>query len=110
MRFLRSKRLQRILLPLMLVLLMASPFDFIAQQEEEKGELFIHATEFSVQFSSALQEDPVKYSFDAVLVSAVTISKETISDGYIPKTSVDPFPVDFLTDPSRAPPCPMAVL
>lgn len=94
----------------MLVLLIASPFDFIAQQEGGKGELFIHTAQFYAKLGSALQEDPIKYSFDAVSASAVTVSKRIISDSYIPKASIDPLSVVFLTYPSRAPPRLMAIL
>jgi hypothetical protein len=104
MKFFRSKWLQRILLFLLLVLLSVGPFGFIAQQEDRKDELFIHALQFLAKFSSTLQQHQIKYGFDVVHVSVVRIFKKIISDDYIPGTSFDPLSPDLLTYLSRGPP------
>jgi hypothetical protein len=110
MRFFRSTWLQRILLFLLLVLLNAGPFGFIQQQGDGKDELVIHATQFLPELSSRLQQPQIKYSFDVVHVSVVTIFKKIISDDYIPGTSFDPISADLLTYPSRGPPRFIAIL
>ena len=104
MRFFRSTRLQRILIFLLLVLLSAGPFDFIEQQGDRKDEFVIHATQFLPELSSLLQQPQIKYGFDVVHVSVVTIFKKIISDDYIPGTSFDPLSDDLPTHPSRGPP------
>ena len=110
MRFLRSTWLQRILLFLLLVLLNAGPFGFIAQQGDGKDELVIHATQCFAKLSSPLQQPQIKYGFDVVHVSVVTIFKKIISDDYIPGTSFDPLSDDLPTHPSRGPPRLIAIL
>ena len=93
------------LLFLLLVLLNAGPFGFIAQQGDGKDELVIHNnTQFPAKLSSFLQQLQIKYGFDVVHVSVVTIFKKIISDDYIPGTSFDPLSADFLTYPARGPP------
>ncbi len=104
MRFFRSIWLQRILLFLWLFLLSAGPFDFIEEQGGGKDDLVIHATQFLAKLSSPLQQVQIKYGFDVVHVSVVTIFKKIISDDYIPGTSIDPLSVDLLTYPARGPP------
>lgn len=104
MRFFRSTWLQRVLPFLLLVLLNAGPFGFIQQQGDGKDEFVIHATQFLAKLSSLLQQPQIKYGFDVVHVSVVTIFKKIISDDYIPGTSFDPLSVDLLTYLSRGPP------
>jgi len=104
MRFFRSTWLQRMLLFLLLVLLNAGPFGFIAQQGDGKEQFVIHATQFLAKLSSPLQQLQIKYGFDVVLISVLTIFKKIISDDYIPGTSFDPLSADFLTYPDRGPP------
>lgn len=110
MRFFRSTWLQRILLFLLLVLLSAGPFGFIEQQGDGKDELVIHNTQFLAKLSSFLQQPQIKYGFDVVHVSVVTIFKKIISDDYIPGTSFDPLSDDLSTHPSRGPPRLIAIL
>ena len=110
MRFLASTWLWRILLCLLLVLLSAGPFGFMAQQRDRKNELVIHATQFLAKLSSPLQQLQIKYGFDVVHVSAEPIFRKIISDDYIPETSFDPLSADLLTYPSRGPPCLIAIL
>lgn len=104
MRFFRSTWLQRILLFLCLFLLSAGSFGFIEQPGGGKDELVIHAAQFLAKLSSPLQQLQIKYAFDVVHVSVVTIFKNIISGDYIPGTSFDPLSVDLLTYPSRGPP------
>jgi hypothetical protein len=104
MRFFRSTWLQRILLFLLLVFLNASPFAYIEQQGDGKDELVIHATKSLAELSVTFQKLQIKYGFDAVHVSVVTIFKKIISDDYIPGTSFDPLSADLLTYPNRGPP------
>jgi hypothetical protein len=87
-----------------MVVLNAGPFGFIQQQEDEKNELVIHATQFLPELSSRLQQPQIKYGFDVVHASVVTIFKKIISDDYIPGTSFNPVSADLLTYTSRAPP------
>jgi hypothetical protein len=110
MRFLRSTCLQRILLALILVLLIAGPFDFIKQEVEDDDELVIHATQLFTKLTCVLKEPQIKYRFDVVSVSAVTILKRICFDGYISRISVDPLSVDLLTYSSRGPPRLIAIL
>jgi hypothetical protein len=104
MRFFRSTWLQRILPFLLLVLLSAAPFGLIEQQERGKKELVIHAPQFLAELSARLEKPQLKYGFDIVRVSVVTIFTKIISDDYIPGTSLDPLSADFLTYPDRGPP------
>ena len=110
MRFFRSTWIQRILLFLLLVLLNAGPFGFIEQQGDGKDELVIHAAQFLDRLNSSLQQPKIKYGFDVVQVSEVTIFKKNISGDYIPGTSFDPLSADFLTYPDRGPPRLIAIL
>jgi hypothetical protein len=104
MRFFRSTWLQRILLFLLMVLLGAGPFGFIAQQGDGKDEFVIHATQFLPKLSSLLKQFEIKYGFDVLHVSAVTIFKKTISADYISGTSFDHLSIDLITYLSRGPP------
>jgi hypothetical protein len=104
MRFFRSTWLKRILLFLLLALLSAGPFGYIEQQGRGKYELVIHTPQLHVELSARLEQPQVKYGFDVVHVSAVTIFTKIISDDYIPGTSLDPLSADFLTYPDRGPP------
>jgi len=104
MRFFRSTWLQRILFFLLLVLLSIGPFGYIQQPGGEKEELFIHAPHSLAELSARLEKPQIKYGFDVIRVSAVTIFTKIISDDYIPGTSLDPLSADFLTYPDRGPP------
>ena len=88
----------------MLLLLSAGPFNFIEQQGNGKDELVIHATQFLAKLSSSVQQSKIKYGFDVVQFSVVTIFKKIISKDYIPGTSFDPLSTYLLTQPSRGPP------
>jgi hypothetical protein len=104
MRFFRSTWLKRIFLVLFLVFLNAGHFDFIEQQGDRKDELIIHATRFLDELNSPCQQPKIKYGFDVILLPVVTIFKKVISDDFIPGTSLDPFPINPITYPSRSPP------
>jgi hypothetical protein len=104
MRFFRSTWLQRILLFLLPVLLSAGPFGFIAQEGDGKDEFIIHANQFLPGVSSLLKQPEIKYGFDVLHVSAVTISKKIISADYISEISFDPLSIDLITCLSRGPP------
>jgi hypothetical protein len=110
MRFFRSTWLRRILLFLLLVLLSAGPFGYIEQQGGGKDGLVIHAPQFLAELSARFEQPQVKYGFDVVRVSAVTIFTKIISDDYVPGTSLDPLSADFLTYPDRGPPRLIAIL
>ena len=110
MRFFRSTWLQRILLFLLLVLLNARPFDYIEQQGDGKDELVIHSPRSLAELSVTFQKLQIKYGFDVVLVSVVTISKKIISENYLPGISFDPLSADLLTCLSRGPPRLIAIL
>ena len=104
MRFFRSTWLQKILLPLLLVLLNAGTFDFIERQGEGKDELVIRTTQFFAKLSSPLRQLQIRYGFDVVNVSAVRIFKKNISHDYIPGTSCHPVSADLPTYLCRGPP------
>jgi len=104
MKFFRSKWLQRILLFLFLILLNASSFDFIEKQGDRKDDFIIQAPHLQAKFDSTFQKLQIKYGFDVVQVSVVTIFKKIISQDYIPGTSFDPLSADILTCLSRSPP------
>jgi hypothetical protein len=104
MRFFRSTWLQKILLPLLLVLLNAGAFGFIERQGERKDELVIRTTQFFAKLSAPLRQLQIKYGFDVVNVSAARIFKKTISDDYIPGTSCNPVSADLPTYLCRGPP------
>ena len=104
MRFFRSTWLTRIAVFPLLVLLNTSSFDFIEQQGLGKDDPVIHATQFHAKLSSTFQQPKIKFGFDVVHVSVVTIFKKIISDDYILGTSFDPPSVDLLNLTSRGPP------
>ena len=104
MRFFRSPWLQRILPFLLLVLLSAGPFGFIAPQGEGKVELVIHSPHFLAELCGSLQKIQINYGLDIVHVSAVTLYTKIISESYIPGTSFNPVSEDLLTNTSRGPP------
>ena len=104
MRFVRSPWLQRMLPFLLLVLLSAGPFGFIAPQGEGKVELVIHSPHFLAELCGSLQKIQINYGLDIVHVSAVTLYTKIISESYIPGTSFNPVSEDLLTNPSRGPP------
>jgi len=104
MRFFRSIWLQRILPFLLLALLSASPFGFIAQPENGKSELIIHSPHFLAELCGSLQKIQINYGLDIVHVSAVTLYTKIISESYIPGTSFNPVSEDLLTNHSRGPP------
>ena len=110
MRFFRSIWLQRILLFLLLALLSAGPFGYIERQRGGKDELVIHAPRILAELSARLEKPQIKYGFDVIRVSAVTILTKIISEDYIPGTSHDPLSTDFLTYPDRGPPRLMTIL
>jgi len=83
MRFFRSAWLTRIAVLPLLALLNVDPFDITEQRGEGKDELAIHAAQFLSELSAFLQQPKIKYGFDVVHVSAVTIFKKIISDVYI---------------------------
>jgi hypothetical protein len=104
MRFFRLKWLQRILPLLLLVLLNAASFAFIEQQRDREDGLVIHAPQSLERLSSTFQRFQIKYGFDVIRVSAISIVKKIISVDYILGTSLDPLSADFLTYPDRGPP------
>jgi hypothetical protein len=103
MRLFRATWLQRILLFLLLILLNTGPFGSIEQQGDRKDEFVIHAPQYLAELSS-LRQLQIKYGFDVIHVSVVSVFKKIISDDYIPGTSFDPLIADLLTYPSRASP------
>ena len=104
MRFFRSTWLQRILPFLLLVLLSAGPFGFIAPQGEGKDELVIHSPHFLAELCGSFQKIQINYGPDAAHVSTVTLFTKIVSENYIPGTSFDPISNDLLTNPDRGPP------
>jgi hypothetical protein len=110
MRFFRSIWLQRILVSLLLVLLSAGPFGLIEQPRRGKDNLVIHIPRLLVELGARIDKPQIKYGFDVIRVSAVTIFTKIISDEYIPGTSLDPLSADFLTYPDRGPPRLMTIL
>jgi hypothetical protein len=110
MRFFRLLWLQRILPFLLLVLLSAGPFGFIAPQGEGKDELVIHSPHFLAELCGSLQKIQINYGLDAVHVSRVPFFTKIISENYIPGTSFDPISTDLLTNPNRGPPRLIAIL
>lgn len=104
MRFFRSTWLTRIAVFPLLALLNVGPFGITEQQGDGEGELVIHATQFLTKLSASLQQPKIKYGFDVVHVSVVTIFKKIISDDYILRTSFDPRSIDLRNSPSRGPP------
>lgn len=108
MRFFRSAWVRRILLSLLPVFLIAGP-DFI-KQEVEDDKLVIHAPQFFAKLTCAIKEPQIKYRFDVVSVSVLTILNRIYSNSYISKILVDPFSVDLLTYPSRGPPRLIAIM
>ena len=104
MRFFRSTWLQRVLPFLLLVLLSAGPFDFIAQPGDRKQDFVIHSPHFLAELCGSLQKIQINYGLDATHVSVVTIFTQIISENYIPGTSFNPVSEDLLTNPDRGPP------
>jgi len=86
------------------ILLTAGSFDFIKHQGDGKDEIIIHAQQFLDKFSSNVRQQQIKYGYDVITVSTVTIVKKIISSEYLPGTSFDPLSIDLLTYPSRGPP------
>ena len=110
MRFFRSKWLQRILLFLLLVLLSAGPFGFIEQEGDGKDDYVISSPYCFGKLNGQLRQIQIKYGFDVINVSLVSIITEIISGDYIPGTSLDPLSADFFTYPDRGPPRLIAIL
>lgn len=110
MKFFRSKWLQRILLFLFLILLNASPFDFTEKQGDKKDDFIIQTPHLPAKLDSTFQKIQIKYGFDVLQVSVVTLFKKIISQDYIPGTSFDPLSAEILTCLSRSPPYLMTML
>lgn len=110
MRLFRSKWLQRILLFLLLVLLSAGPSCFIELQGDGIGDHVIQSPQYFAKLSGQLRQFQIKYGFDVVHVSVVTIITKIISVDYIPGTSFEPLSADLLIYPDRGPPCFITIL
>jgi len=110
MRFFRATRLQRILIFLLLVFLIAGPFGFIEQQENKKEELLISSPHSLATLSCQLRQFEIKYGFDAVHVSVLPIITKILSVDYLAGTAFKFILAERLTNPDRAPPHLMALL
>jgi hypothetical protein len=93
-----------------MVLLSAGPFGFIEQEGDGKDDYVISSPYCFGKLNGQLRQIQIKYGFDVINVSLVSIITEIISGDYIQGKSFDPLSADFLTYPDRGPPRLMAIL